>query len=103
MSGVLKKSLASWGEEHGFVVLCLIAPEGERFVAVQPDQAKAAALSARGFRLWTPMPEAGMHENLVDAGVSLSDTTEAIDVAREWATTITRAPGAPAVLWKLPG
>jgi hypothetical protein len=67
MAGVLKKSVASWGEAHGFVVLCLIAPEGERFVVVQPDQAM-----------------------------------EAIDVAREWATTVTTEPGSPPVLWKLP-
>jgi hypothetical protein len=102
MAGVLKKSLASWGEAHGFVVLCLIAPEGERSVVVQPDQAKAAALSARGFRLWTEMSEAEMHDHLVHAGVAPADTMEAIDVAREWATTATREPGSPPVLWKLP-
>ena len=102
MSGVLKNSLASWGEAHGFVVLCLIVPEGERFVAVQPDQAKAASLSAQGFRLWTAMPEAAMHEHLIHAGVSPGDTMEAIGVAREWATTVTRGEGSPAVLWTLP-
>lgn len=102
MSGVLKQSLASWSEAHGFLVLCLIAPEGEGFVVVQPDAAKAASLAAKGFRLWTAMAEGEMHEHLIQAGVSLGDTTEAIDLAREWATTVTREPGSPAVLWKLP-
>ncbi len=102
MIGVLKTSLAAWGEAHGFVVLCLIVPEGERFVVVPPDQAKAAGLSALGFRLWTAMSETGMHEHLIHAGVSPDDTMEAIGVAREWATTVTRAHGSPAVLWTLP-
>ena len=102
MSGILKNSLASWGEAHGFVVLCLIVPEGERFVVVQPDRAKAASLSAQGFRLWTSMSEAGMHEHLIRAGVSPDVTMEALGVAREWATTVTRGEGSPAVLWTLP-
>jgi hypothetical protein len=102
MAEVLKRSLASWGEAHGFLVLCLIPPEGERFILVAPDATKAARLSARGFRLQTAMSAAAMHDHLIRAGVSAGDTTGAIDLAREWATTITRGPGSPPVLWKLP-
>jgi hypothetical protein len=31
MSGVLKKSLASWRDAHGFGILNVVWPEGERF------------------------------------------------------------------------
>jgi hypothetical protein len=102
MSEVLKQSLASWGEEHGFLVLCLIPPEGERFILAAPDAAKAASLSARGFRFQAAMSADEMHAHLIDVGVSGHETTEAIDLARVWATTVTRGPGSPPVLWKLP-
>ena len=42
MSGVSRKSLASWPEMHGFGILCIVSPEGERFL-VGPDESQVAA------------------------------------------------------------
>ena len=90
MSGALKKSLASWCEAHGFVILCIISPLGEHFVAASADEVKVAADSAEhGFESWTRMSERELREYLAQRGFSASDADDAIQLSREWATTIT--------------
>lgn len=101
MTGALKKSLASWGETHGYLILCILAPEGERFVVLPPNETKVAGLTGQGFRLWVGMSEAEMRGHLIQAGLSQAAAIDAIDLAREWATTVTRKPGSPSVLWGL--
>lgn len=99
MHGALTRSLASWGDANGFVVLCIRPPQHEHFVIVAVDETKLANLTDRGFRLWTGMSEAELHEHFLQVGLSEIDAVEAIEIAREWATTVTREPGSRPLLW----
>jgi hypothetical protein len=89
MSGVTSKSLASWREAHGFAILCVVGPEGERFF-VGPDQSHIAAGSIEHDPAsWTGLSDAQLREYLVEEkGFSLHDVEDAIQLSREWATMI---------------
>jgi hypothetical protein len=97
MSGVIKKSLASWIEEHGFGTLCIRSSRGEQFVIVSPDRSHAPCDIEDGL-----MSEGDARAYLAQIGFCVVEADEAIDLAREWATTVTsgdreengRAPGA---------
>jgi hypothetical protein len=83
MSGVLKKSLASWFEEHGFGILCIRGPLGEHFVLVSPDGSHAGLDPGR------QISERDVRAHLTQVGLSNTEADQAVDLAREWATTIT--------------
>ena len=84
------KSLASWREAHGFGILCIVGPEGERFL-VGPDESHVAAGSnEHDPASWTSLSDTQLREYLVkEKGFSLHDADDAIQLFREWATTIT--------------
>jgi hypothetical protein len=103
MSGVLKESLASWREAHGFGILCIHGSDGERFMVVPVDEAKVVLLTGQGFRVFARVSEAELHGQLVQAGFSEANTEAAIQLAREWATTFTRKPGSGPVTWGFSG
>ena len=91
MSGASKKLLPSWRETAdslGFGVLCIRSPEGERFTfALTKDMAKipiAALLS-----------ESELRHQVARAGFSQADIDTGIQVARAWATTVTRTSNRP--------
>ena len=77
---------------RGFGILCIRGAEGERFTVGVTDAARATALNEQGLRPWTMVPEDEVREKLVYAGFSESDVEAAIQLARDWATTITRTP-----------
>ncbi len=84
MSGVLTKSLASWRKAHGFGILDIVSPRGEFFfVETQP------ATDPFDLRAWVEMSEPQLRKYLADRGLSNSDADEAIQLSREWATTVT--------------
>jgi len=97
MPGVSRKSLASWREAHGFGILCIVSPEGERFL-VGPDKSQIAAGSnEHDPASWTGLTDAQLRRYLVnEKGFSLHDTEDAIQLSREWATTITGSSVFPA-------
>ena len=96
MSGVLKKSLASWREEHGFGILCIISPEGELFL-VGPDEDRIADRQAElDPAWWTGLSEPQLRQHLAERGFSRTGTDDAIQLSREWATTITGSSVFPA-------
>lgn len=84
MSGVLTKSLASWREAHGFGILDIISPRGEYFLVEAHAMTDPADFGA-----WAEMSEPQLREYLAERGLSDSDADEAIQLFREWATTIT--------------
>ena len=89
MAEALKRSLASWREAHGFGILCIVSPEGERFF-VGPDEAQVAAGQVeRDPVSWTGLSEPELRQYLTGRGFSRADTDDAIELSREWATTIT--------------
>ena len=98
MSGPLTKSLASWHEAHGFRILCLIDPKGEHFF-VGPDEVQQAAGQAEANPAsWTDMSEPQLRQYLAKKGLSASDTEDAIQLFREWATRFTGSSVFPAPL-----
>lgn len=99
MTGVLKESLASWSEAHGFGILCIHGSDGERFMVAPVDEAKVFNLSDQGFRVFARISEAELCRQLAQAGFSEADSDAAIQLAREWATTFTREPGSGPVTW----
>ena len=84
MSGVLKKSLAYWVEEHGFGILCVRSPQGEHFVLVPPNRSNTGLELQDG-----RMSEREARAHLAGVGLSDMEVDEAVDLAREWATTVT--------------
>ena len=97
MSGVLTKSLASWRDEHGFGILCIVSPEGEHFL-VGPDESHIAAGSdEHDPASWIGLSDAQLRQYLGEKGFSASDTEDAIQLSREWATTITGSSVFPAL------
>ena len=96
MFGALKKSLASWQDEHGFAILCILGPDGERFVVVpaSPDTPQAP----HGGPPWRGMSEASLRAHLAGIGLSDADVEEALQLSREWATTVSASGSA---LWPI--
>jgi hypothetical protein len=91
MSGVLKRSLASWADAHGFRILCILSPKGERFVVV-PSSAHVP-LALQGAPPWPGVSEVALRAHLAKAGMSSQDIDEAVELSREWATTISGSGG----------
>src|SRR5687768_6339092 len=85
MSGVLKKSLASWCDAHGYSVLCIQSPQGESFI-VAPSSAGDPSLT------W--MSERAVRAHLAESGLAGPEIEEAVQLSRDWATTITGSWGA---------
>ena len=98
MFGALKKSLASWTEEHGFGILCIQGPDGERFLVVQSSS--DSPVTHRGVPPCRAMSEADLRAHLAVVGLSHADVDEAVELSREWATTIT---GSGSALWPISG
>jgi hypothetical protein len=96
MSGVLKKSLASWREEHGFGILCIVGPEAEHFLVGPAEGQVAAGQTEHDPASWTGMSEPQIRQHLAERGFSPADTDDAIQLSREWATTITGSSVFPA-------
>ena len=96
MSEALKKPLASWWEEHGFGILCILSPDSERFVVVPGT---ADTLAPHGVPPWRGRSEAELRAHLAAVGLSEADVDEAVELSREWATSIT---GSGSALWPLP-
>jgi hypothetical protein len=93
MCGALKKSLAAWREEHGFGLLCTMSPEGERFVvvhsALEPSHAPHGDLISRC------MSQEDLRTHLAETGLSDPEFDEAVQLAREWATTVSGSSVSP--------
>ena len=98
MFGALKKSLASWCEEHGFAILCILSPDGERFVVV--PSSSDTPFTLQSVPPWRGMSEADLRAHLADVGLSNAHVHEAVELSREWATTIT---GSGSALWPISG
>lgn len=78
------RSWAAWRQTHGFGVLCIRSQEGEHFVIVTGD------LEAGATPEWAPIREDALRSRLAREGRSLDEIEEGIDLARQWATTVTR-------------
>lgn len=96
MFEALKKSLAAWQDEHGFAILCILSPDGERFVVVRSSPDTPGALP--GGPPWRGMSDADLRVHLAGIGLSNADIDEALELSREWATTIT---GSGSALWPI--
>jgi hypothetical protein len=81
MYGPLTKSLASWRRAHGFGVLCALSPLGEYF-SVLPSKDDSAPP-------WCGNSETDLRAHLKRAGRLDAEIDEAIELSREWATTVT--------------
>ncbi len=87
MIGAFQKSLASWRDEHGFGILCIVSARGERFVIV-PASADTP-LARQRVPTWPGMSEAVLRAHLTDVGLSNAEIDGAVALSRQWATTIT--------------
>jgi hypothetical protein len=92
MSG-LKTSLASWRAAHGFGILCIRSPLGERFVFVPSEDSLSVLQSSSTL---TDLSESAFRSRLRQANLSDVEIDEAIELAREWATTF---EGSGNVFW----
>ena len=91
MSDASKKLSPSWREAataQGFGVLCVLLPEGERFTFILTDATK---VREQGFRaIETLLSESELRAQLTQVGFSDAGIEAGIQVARAWATTMTR-------------
>jgi hypothetical protein len=96
MFGVLKKSLPDWGDAHSFSILCIHGPHGELFVVTPspPDM----PLAVQGTPPYPAMSQNNLRERLSATGLSSIEVDEAIQLSRDWATTIT---GSASAHWAL--
>jgi hypothetical protein len=88
-----KRSLAAWRQAQGFGILNIISPTGEHFLVEAQATAKP---SEPGFESWVEMSESRLTQYLVERGFSEADTADAIQLSRQWATTITNSTFFPA-------
>jgi hypothetical protein len=95
-TGVRKQSLASWRKTHGFGVLCIHSPVGESFVVVPDDDALVTLQPS-----WPHMSESELRSHLNGRGLTEAESTEAVELARDWATTFSPEAGSDGVLWPL--
>lgn len=91
-----KRSLASWLDAHGFGILCIRSPLGERFVISRPGEDLSVLQNAT----LTELSESAFRSRLEDENLSAAEIDEAVDLAREWATTF-EGPGN--VFWDAAG
>jgi len=96
MTGALKKSLDSWREEHGFGILCIQSPGREHFVIVPSGDAPH---TLHGVPAWPGLSESKLRAHLAETGLSPAEIDEAVQLARDWATTITWKSEAASALW----
>ena len=92
----LKRSQGSWRKAHGFGVLCIRSPLGEGFVVVPDDDALVTMQPP-----WPRMSESELRAHLKGRGLTEAESTEAVELAREWATTFLPEDGSKGVLWPL--
>jgi hypothetical protein len=90
-----KKSMESWRETHGFGIHCILSPGREHFVIVPSD----APRTRHGVPAWPGLSEAKLRAHLAETGLSEAEIDEAIQLSREWATTINWRSEASAALW----
>jgi hypothetical protein len=81
------KSLASWRQSHGFGILCILRPLGERFVIVRSNEAPP---SVQAIPSWPGISEADLRKHLQQNGLSDAEVDEAIRLSRLWATRVTQ-------------
>jgi hypothetical protein len=86
MSVMSKRSLASWRQTHGFGILNIIEPRGEHFFV---EARVSEDPSDSPFDSWTAMSETQLRQFLAERGFSDAATDDAIELSRQWATTIT--------------
>lgn len=87
------KILLPWSEVFGadpFVILCCRFPEGEQFMVVPVDRAKRATVEAMGLLVAAFMTATDLRSGLTRAGLSERDATTRIQLAREWACSVSR-------------
>jgi hypothetical protein len=94
MSGAPKQSLASWRRAHGFGVLCIHSPFGESFVVVPDDDALVTMQPS-----WPRRSETELRAHLAGRGVTEAEISEAVELARQWATTFSPDAGSSGALW----
>ena len=80
-----ERSLASWRRDHGFGLLCIITPAGEHFL-VETDPGPGHD----GAGTWGRMSDRELREHLAARGFSPADSDDAVQLSRQWATTVTR-------------
>ena len=88
------KRLVPWHEafaDDPFVVLCCRFPNGEQFMVVPADPGKRTAVDAKGLLIAAFLTETDLRSRLTQAGLSEWDATARIQLAREWATTLSHA------------
>ena len=87
------KILVPWQEAFGadpFVILCCRFPEGERFMVVPSDSEKRTTVETMGLPVAAFVTETDLRVALTRAGLSEQDATTRIQLAHEWATTVSR-------------
>jgi hypothetical protein len=77
-------SLAAWRASHGFGILDIIGPEGERFLVETRSAHDPSDMSA-----WETMSEHQVRAYLAERGFSDMAAEETIELSRQWATTVT--------------
>lgn len=85
------KILVPWQEAFGadpFVVLCCCLPDGEQFMVVPADRGKESRVEAMGLPVAAFVTETDLRSGLTRAGLSEWDATTRIQLARDWATTV---------------
>jgi hypothetical protein len=92
----LKQSQASWRKNHGFGVLCIHSPVGESFVVVPDDDALVTMQPS-----WPRMSETELRAHLKGRGLTEAESTEAVELARDRATTFSPQVGPGGALWPL--
>ena len=87
---------ASWRKAHGFGVLCIQSPLGESLVVVPDDDALVTMQPP-----WPHMSESELRAHLKGRGLTEAESTEAVELARDWATTFSPEPRSGGALWSL--
>jgi hypothetical protein len=95
MTAALKKSMESWREAHGFGIHCINSPRGEYFLIVPSD----APRTRHGVPAWPGLSESKLRAHLAETGLSQAEVEEAIQLSREWATTVAWRSEAASALW----
>ena len=88
------KRLVPWHETFGddpFVVLCCRFPSGEQFMVGPADSGKRTVVEAMGLLVAALVTETDLRGRLTRAGLAERDATVRIQLAREWATTLSHA------------